>query len=222
MGCNNCGEKPALWWLSLYRRCFDALRATDNKVVQASWMMAVCMKETGGSGVWIGENGLYKANFFDMAKHTGLNQNDFRQYISIKNNPLRGSVPKFRFEPNWYSLVNKIKEYDSTNKLDKVLLSCSWGIAQKGGLWFVEHMEPIDRVFALKRFICPEGSQLQELVQDLMEIEDHDPGKAGLRFTRYNAGLHVNRINTYGEQVAALANELSHHIKEGGHPECLV
>jgi hypothetical protein len=222
MPCTGCNEKDVMPWMSLYRRCWAALEASQNKRVDVSWMMAICIMESGGSGITIRSNAVLRENGEVVRHLTNVDPGLFFQYISIKEATNRGFIPKFRMEGAWFHSAIQSATFVRLPIMDQIIMTSSWGIAQQGAPFMWNSANLLDRVAHVKEFMLSEPMQLQTLSDKLRDIEFHEPNKGALRFTRYNAGMSAQTISKYGLAAANIADGFSKNITQKGLKTCLV
>ena len=221
MGCKTCGEPVAIPFLSLYRRCYAGLEASGNKSLKVTWLMAVAVAESAGTAFGMKQSDSIQANGVRLATMTGLDKDHFLYLVQIKEAINKGLVPKFRFESSWYDCLKRDTGYSHYSEYQQAAFACSWGLGQKSGYYLTRLSPSADKWPLLRHFMLDETMQIWQIAADLSEIEQQDPGKAGLRFTRYNAGPAAKEINSYGLRVASLAADLEKQLTQKGFKVCL-
>lgn len=217
--CKSCGNDMP--WLSLYRRCFNALRAQGSKIVRVPWMMAVCVLESNGDGFFGTKSSELTSALTALKELTHVSIVDWSAYV-VPAKPLpRFVVPKFRVEPEWWHLINCKRDMNVLTIHEKALLACSWGIAQQSGFYLNSGLTPHEQVGKIREFMWSEPAQLYRLVQELEILEKHFPSHGAMRFTRYNAGISAEEVNSYGTKALNISNGFEAALVKGGYVACL-
>lgn len=216
-----CGATTTMPWMSLYRRCINALRAMENKQLSVNWLMAICVAESGGNSLWLGNNELLAQNCKALEKFTGIKHDEWLTNIRIRTGANRGSYPKFRFEPSWWKQINREELIPKFTDIEIAVYACSWGIAQKSGLYLEKSVISIETMQHLRLFSQSEALQLNQLICDLQELYFESKGQTPLMFSRYNEGASAKYVNDYGRMVSGMAVGLKEAILKENLPLCL-
>lgn len=172
-------------------------------------MMAVCVRESMGVPWFCKCDSLYKANMNVVRTHFGMEvSNEFLRAITVKGGTNAGKIPKFRFEPGWFGLNQSNPDTARLQPVPLIIMSCSFGMAQKGALWMVPGVPQAERWLAVNQLMKDPEYQLLTLAHDLQQLGAFKGHDVELALTRYNAGASAKHVTSYGLRTYDLAREL--------------
>jgi hypothetical protein len=192
------------------RANWRVLGAKDPMLLFAA--MAVVVRESGANPLFCKCDQLYKDNMKALTEHTKVTEAEWLQYITLKAPSLMVGIPKFRFEPSWWATVKLKFNHANYTLIETVFLSCSWGYAQKSGLYYTYVLTTQDRIGALKTFTADRMQQLRVLMKDLQVLLVGANGDWHLALTRYNAGPSHEGVTEYGSSVFNTAKNFQGRI----------
>lgn len=182
-----------------------ALSQSQVNDVPPEVVLAVCQRESMCNPFFCKCDKLFTENLDAMARCTGLRKDLLTKKLSVEGPGGMVQISKFRFEPTWWSLLTAESKFKDLDPYEKALLSCSLGIGQKWSFALVQKMDGPERDLYLKHFMLDPAMQIRTLIGDLHSCITASGGDWELALTRYNSGIHAQRISGYGAQVYTVA-----------------
>lgn len=219
--CKPCGSQ-AISGMSKYwvvRRSFERSGIVGFPIPEA---VAIIWFESQGNMSWQKTSAELRTNANVAAKATGLEVWDVLQQFALPPSLGREQFAVFRFEPSWWSLVRADKRFLQATNSEKMLLSCSTGIAQKSMFYLTAGYDLSESLGMARTFMHNIDFQISQLAKDLMECGLAPGQNFDLVATRYNAGPACHVVSGYGKRAAEFADKMSKELVATGYPLCLL
>ena len=204
--------------LGLHKRVVAALSDVPSSVVRVENVMAVILKESYGNANFCKCDSLYRQNLHSLHRNTGIDENLFLERIKIRQGQFKGSIPKFRFETNWWQSYAGYFRRHGWDEVTSAKFCCSYGIGQKSGYFLTARLPWSEREAYLDWFNANEKAQIVQLFHDLQTALNKSKGDWQLAYTRYNSGLGARHVSDYGRIVDGYFNFL--WSAYGGREQC--
>ena len=204
---NGCGKTLGMTEL---RRDLKLLRESGkNNHVPEELIAAVVLRESGGNRWFSVRDALYRQNLKAATAILTTTPERLLSYITPKEGPSKGLIPKFRAESSWLSSAVTHAGWTKEPVLWRCRLAMSFGYGQKSMLYYLSQ-KPVDQWNKLFfEFTTNPQVQLKQVADDLEGLIKRANGHVRLALTRYNTGPGAKTVSEYGERVFALYRTLA-------------